>query len=163
MARRKVPERPITEAQREAFLHENPAGWAQMIVTNEKMTKWDVLAQLLLRRLPEAAEIEAGQRASAGSLAGKKRTGRKKSRPPSWEMKRAAVEHMRSLSPPVKLSDATASRCVRELAAFVTRWRQEHAEPGVRIAPCSLHTAAELAGTFLAMVNATIVETFDEN
>ncbi len=161
MARRRVPERPSLAAQREATKPASRSARIGTFVSTPEKIELDTLYYWLLRFMPEAAAIEAEQRAAA--VAGTRRkTGQKKSRPAAWGMKLAAVEHLRTLSPPIKLSDAPGSICVRELATFVTQWRECHAKPGRVPAPCSVHTAAELAGTLIKMVRDDVTTTIFE-
>lgn len=137
MARRRAPQPPPLEAQREA------AGWPRGRLWGDMQTEsWvpgkspypmtdDVrlLDEWLLRYHAEAAKLAP----------------RKRGRPPKWARMRAAVQWLRK-GRILTISDAPGSRCVESLGKFLDQtrtalYRGEHDS-----------TAAELAGTLRALL-----------
>lgn len=76
------------------------------------------------------------------------------SRPVQWAQYRAAVNWLRR-DGFTSLSDAERSRCVKSLMRFLRRWRARLQQTtGQRQAPPAIGTAAELAGTLIALAGA---------
>ena len=131
MARRRAPQSPPLDAQRQA------AGWAatgkrwtdiQVSDAEAYVTDVDLLEYWLLRDHPAAAEIAP----------------RGRGRPPKWARMIEALRWLRANGVDT-LSDAPGSRCVQELGGFIDQGRATLYR-GERDS-----TAEELAGTLVAL------------